>query len=412
MVSSTVLKKACVSALVAFYLLAGCVVVVPVLAGQELRTPAGRPSDRSVNGMRKQGLGVVTQQAPYSHSLQETGNANASSKRQTGSSSEVGQGSPRQIATSPPMRGRSSSALTPRGKSEPTTRHQNLGGPEPREGILSSSNQRMENAILFLTALILVLGLVVGFLNWQIMRESREAMTGLREQLRDFRIEMKDQRKSVDDKNETMKKEIQDSIGKESRAIDEKIRWRVEFLFQSRLSSIGEEVSKIAKDTITSYFDEDFTSDLEKRYLRAEYVRNCTWSQVSAKMNAMMEREPWDHSEASELWSHFFRAQLGLRQVLSGDARDVFTGLGNMRVLAKEGIVPAGPLWNLICLLKEQKRLSWENLDLARRLGRDIGKTFADCQTPDQDRLRKKRSKDPTTQPVDEKGEKLEDKEK
>jgi hypothetical protein len=122
--------------------------------------------------------------------------------------------------------------------------------------------------------------------------------------------------------------------------------------------------------------DKDFSLPLEERYLSMEYVYLDIWERISEEMMVAWGQQ--DSRKFFTFWNKLYVTQLALRQTLSGDQQDVFTGMGSLRAIASEGLVSVDILWEFISVLKKQGRLSPENLALARELGRDIGKTFRD----------------------------------
>ena len=217
----------------------------------------------------------------------------------------------------------------------------------------------LEKAILLLTAAILLASLVNGWVVLQILRMARswEDRIETRSQLHEERI--REDGRRLEERLKSVRQEVGDQVN---------------LVIGKKLEKKLNELSRQAQDRIVAYLEEDFTEPLERRYLSTEYVRNGIWVQVSSRMNDAIARN--DHVEVTQLWNRFFKGQVALRQLLSAEEKDVFTGLCSLRVFARQGFVPKDSLWKLVILLKEQGRLNWENVDMARRLGRDIGRRF------------------------------------
>lgn len=112
-----------------------------------------------------------------------------------------------------------------------------------------------------------------------------------------------------------------------------------------------------------------------------EYVYLSIWEELSQAINVAFTTGK--NTEALRLWNKLYVAQLGLRQMLSVDEVEVANGMAEIWGAAQDKWVHPDHLWDFVCLLRKQGRLSPENQQLARELGRDIGKTFGDCDADD-----------------------------
>lgn len=124
---------------------------------------------------------------------------------------------------------------------------------------------------------------------------------------------------------------------------------------------------------------DDYSKELEQRYLYMEYVSLSIWDELCPAIST--EISSGRFTEALKLWNKLYVAQLALRQMLSKDDVEFADGMAEIRGAAQDNWVNPEQLWDFICLLNEQKRLTGENVHLAEELGREIGKTFKDCKT-------------------------------
>jgi hypothetical protein len=131
-----------------------------------------------------------------------------------------------------------------------------------------------------------------------------------------------------------------------------------------------------ADEMIQLHIESDFAPDLEARGLAAQYVISATNDILCDKM--IQALADGDQMEYLQLQTYLSRLDLALAQLLSSQPKDVFTGLGALESFAQQNLVPPDSLWEFICLLKKQGRLSG-NTHLALKIGKAMGKHWEDC---------------------------------
>jgi len=114
-------------------------------------------------------------------------------------------------------------------------------------------------------------------------------------------------------------------------------------LIDDRINKIGEELEK------------DISSKIDEQYLNIGNVYTGIWNNVAPLMITAMQQN--DNITFMQLWTVLFTGQLALRQVLSSEEQVVLTGLGTLRPLAQQGLLPTEPTRNLFNLLRRQGRL-------------------------------------------------------
>ncbi len=245
----------------------------------------------------------------------------------------------------------------------------------------------LEISILILTAAVFVASLITGFTSYQTLSLARslagridEKMESAEKRIKEHeeRIDMKlvaaeswgkDEAKRIDRRSELAIQKINDQserLERKLEAINAKVIDQVELALGKRLGARLDAISRQAQSWINDFIEQDFSESLEKRYLSMEYVRNGIWIEIATRVTEALHEG--NFQKAVKLWNLFFRAQLSLRQLLSADQIDIFTGLGNLRVMTDMALVPKESLANLITILRKEKRFSWENERFARSI--------------------------------------------
>lgn len=169
------------------------------------------------------------------------------------------------------------------------------------------------------------------------------------------------------------------NIDKKIEKVDQGVSEKVDQFLLEKYPDINRKINS----KIERYLEGDFSKSLEQRYLYMEYVYLSLWEELAEAINAAIIEN--DIKKAFSLWNKLYVARLALRQMVSGDDVEVGNGIAELWGAAKDGWVHPDHLWDFICLLRKQDRLSSDNQDLASELGREIGKTFRECNGTDDD---------------------------
>ncbi len=259
-----------------------------------------------------------------------------------------------------------------------------------------SSSKRIEIIVACLSALILLIQIAGILLVSKIMKDSQEANKRfdgkIDKQANEFNKNAKDLKQELKEDSKDLKKELKadqqasnDKVDKKIKEFDKTINEKVDFLLNRTIASKFNKAEIDAGDRIDRYLEKDFSKALDDRYLKMEYVYNQFWNARTPLLKkALSENNGKQVSKNNgeqviDIWDRLFKTNLALRELLSGNDRDVFDGLGILDNIIKndiDAIFPKDPLWELILLLKEQNRLSPDNYNIAKELGRKIGKSF------------------------------------
>lgn len=215
---------------------------------------------------------------------------------------------------------------------------------------ISQSTKRIELIVLILSFLITVLTILIAFLSYTSSKRVEDIIS----------------------KNEHYLKEHEKNL-------DAKITKQVAYFFSINLKNkldlidkkIIEEIEN-AKTIFKNEIEKDFAEPIEKRYLLAEYVISSVLDNLSPLILKSLNDGRYD--DYMDIMKNFSKIQVGLRQILSADPYDIFTGLGTLFDVIH--FLPKYKLWSLICLLNNQKRLNLENISAAKRIGRAVGLNF------------------------------------
>jgi hypothetical protein len=222
----------------------------------------------------------------------------------------------------------------------------------------------LELSIMILTAAILAATLLLIYVLPLLLKETRAHGNRIDEKLKEIDPRMR---------------EYQEVLEKMMHQTNQNIEFRINSLLYNELENIVEKFSDQIRKRIENYLEqEDFTKLLEERYLSMEYVSLGIWQKISSLVYQALRNQ--DYDEVIRLWGKLYATQLALRQLLSPKVTDIYTGMGTLRSIADEKLIPIEPLWSLICLLNEQERLNGKNYEFACDLGKENGKTFNDCE--------------------------------
>jgi hypothetical protein len=135
------------------------------------------------------------------------------------------------------------------------------------------------------------------------------------------------------------------------------------------------------RTTAYEFINTDFNEPFETRMLHSEYTRVELWTKIGPHIAKAMSGQ--DAAQFLSLWEYFTKGQLALRQILSSDQAEIFSGLGFFWALAQDPrqLVPKNKLWKLIGLLNKQGRLEADNLIAVKKLGDIIGKSTRDWKS-------------------------------
>lgn len=114
----------------------------------------------------------------------------------------------------------------------------------------------------------------------------------------------------------------------------------------------------------------------EKRFKKAETIRNDMWDLSVPRLKNALESNDWPNF--LEGWTDFHKLQLALSQIISRDEVDIYNGLGTFNNLYQSGFVPDS-LLDLVYLLENQNRLETIRLKgMVKRLERTMGRRMAE----------------------------------
>ncbi|MGE0090912.1 MAG: hypothetical protein AB7S50_15695 [Bacteroidales bacterium] len=213
----------------------------------------------------------------------------------------------------------------------------------------------IEVSVLTLTAAILAMTLFVGIYTTLTIKNSSKQVEMAERRISDFQRSYDEQRNRIENKIEN---------------IDIEIKNRVNDYISSKIDSkIKNTIDKTEKFIVQS-LDRDFSGPLEKRYLLAEYLLNSIWNSISNKIAECISSNRI--IEIPLLLNKLSSGQLAVRQLLSNDEKDIFTGLGTLRVMANNNLLSSEYFWKLIVLLNKQNRFSQNNYYLSKQIGSDF----------------------------------------
>lgn len=166
--------------------------------------------------------------------------------------------------------------------------------------------------------------------------------------------------------------------------IEKTVKNQVEMELNSVIYSKIDKASKTWEKYILNLLDKDFSSSLEKRYLRAENllgrINSIAFEKIIFGLNIN------DKQIVRDGFSIISIVQKGVRQMLSADHTDVFNGIGTINSIIRKYDMPNIQFWTLLCLLKKQGRLDVHTLSFANRIGADFGRNYEDRNTSEDER--------------------------
>ena len=179
---------------------------------------------------------------------------------------------------------------------------------------------------------------------------------------------------------------MQRSIDHKSKQTGGELRALVTRLVPQKMRDHAERDSKVIRKEalaiIKSAVEKDFSDPIEQRYLAMEKVRRGIWGKINLEIRKEILRNP--DADPSKLagkalaeWDGLNKADLGLRRMLSSEHLEVYNGMGILLEFARKKLVPKDELWDFVCVLYDQDRLTPKNIRFAMMLGRELGnKTF------------------------------------
>ena len=213
----------------------------------------------------------------------------------------------------------------------------------------------MAISVCILTAAILVAGLVNGFVMIQIMR-----MTANIYDKADIKI------KEIDSKMAQNTEKLETKIDDFDKIINNKVEWRI----RESLNKKYDQFLIETKDKIEDFLENDFSEQLETRYLLAEYVEHNMHNYTAKKIYDSFKDN--DIDTALYFCINLSKGKVAIRQLLSHDPLDIYTGLCTFRALIGTKFLAKNHLISLIKTMQKQKRFNLDNDDMARRLLKDL----------------------------------------
>jgi hypothetical protein len=214
---------------------------------------------------------------------------------------------------------------------------------------LSNYAENVSNVIYLLSIFLILLSVLAPFIIWFSDRKNREKI------------------KLDQEKIQGALKEIEKRIMLESQSeIAENLK-AYYVMFKGELKEQAKHFERTLLDNL------DYEAEpIEKRFKKAETIRNDMWDLLVPKLKEALESNDWPNF--LEGWTDFHKLQLALSQIISRDEVDIYNGLGTFNNLCQSGFVPDS-LLDLVYLLESQNRLETIRLkEMVKRLERTMGR--------------------------------------